>query len=160
MGASPRTPLKSQDSCGGWPHTAFCVHHLVYAPPCVWTCQTTGLTFSPPTGRPNVRSDPSAPLVVLPPNSTFRARQAEVRGGFAVHTQGGAQGGLWPPQESCYLRGGCKGWPPRRAKGAKVMKCTPSRNVHRDHVRFIPSGLLCTGGQCASNNEGSHAHET
>ena len=32
-----------------------------------------------------------------------------------VHTQGG----LWPPQESCYLRG-VWGLPPRRAKRAEV----------------------------------------
>ena len=47
-----------------------------------------------------------------------RAKRAEAVGGLAVHTQGGAytkwcthkavqtQGGLWPPQESCYLRTG------------------------------------------------------
>ena len=33
-----------------------------------------------------------------------------------VHTEGG----LWPPQESCYFRGGCGGWPPRRAKRAEA----------------------------------------
>ena len=33
----------------------------------------------------------------------------------AVHPQGG----LWPPQESCYLRG-MRGWPPRQAKRAKA----------------------------------------
>ena len=62
-----------------------------------------------------------------PPNSTFgakraicRAKRAEVRGGLAVHTQGGAhtrccthklvhtQGGLWPPQQYV-ISGGCGG---------------------------------------------------
>ena len=50
--------------------------------------------------------------------------------GSAIHTQGGAytrqcthkavhkQGGVWALHESCYLGGGCGGWPPRRAQRA------------------------------------------
>ena len=61
-----------------------------------------------------------------------RAKRAEVTGGLAVHTQGNAyatgcthkavhtQGGLWPPEESCYFRGGA-------GAGSRVQRSKPKR---------------------------------
>ena len=69
-----------------------------------------------------------------------QAKRAEAMGGLAVHTQDGAytrwcthqamhtQGGLWPLQESCYLRG-VRGLAP--VKRSKVKQWVVWRSTHK-----------------------------
>ena len=71
-------------------------------------------------------------------------------GGRIIHTEGGAhtrrgiqkvvhtKGGLWPPQESCYLRGHRQGGTPRRRRRRR---CGPPVGRTRGTSPWCPSAL-------------------
>ena len=111
-----------------------------------------------------------------------RVERSEPKRILAVHTRGGAytrqcthkavhtQGGLWPPQESCYFRGVGLAGPSRQASSAasrvKVWRSThkavhihcgahPRRAVATARVLFFASNEASFLSSTASRSEGS-----